>query len=288
MEVHIVCNADFSERSARRTAILNGFRERQLDVGVGIIPLKIPRLRKGVFFPNFLKRWQRATNIVNNSVIEAIINSISTNKISDLLEAFDIPGIAKSQASQVCQSITYEISLFHNRPIAGDWIYLWTDVAYTSVRRDGEVVNVGIFSAMGVNSTGQRQSLGFQIFPAETEENWTIFLQWLVNRGLRGVELVITDGHSSIKPAISKVLNTKYQRCSAHFMCNAYTHVDSKNLDKMIAELSFAFAQGDPTSVEKQFYSMIDRWYFEYPNFSEYLRSAMPNLISYLEFPQVN
>jgi transposase-like protein len=292
-EACIVCGADRNEKSSSRIAKFNGYRKRKLNILIGIMTLKIPRLLCKLndqwhcypFFPSWLERWQRTTGNIKNLVIEAIVSGISTNKVNDLLEALEIPGISKSHASRIYKTISDTVNQFVNRTINGYWPYIWIDVTYVKVCQDGETVRVGIFLAIGVNTNGQQHLLGMQVLPAETEQNWTIFLQGLVDRGLQGVKLVIADCHSSIKPAISTVLKAKYQRCCVHFMRNAYTHIDKKNRDRMIAELSFVFAQGNPTAVIGQYLSMVNRWRFEFPQFSKYLRSAMLDLFQYLEFP---
>ena len=133
-------------------------------------------------------------------------------------------GISKSQVSRLCAEIDDKVKTFLDRPIEGDWPYLWIDATYVKVRQNGRIVSVAVIIAVGVNSDGRREVLGMDIGPSEAETFWTEFLRKLARRGLRGVKLVISDAHEGIKAAVGKVLNATWQRCRVHFMRNALAH----------------------------------------------------------------
>ena len=115
-------------------------------------------------------------------------------------------GISKSQVSLLCEEIDDKVKVFLERPIEGDWPYIWIDATYLKVRRDGRIVSVTAIIAVGVNSDGRREILGMEIGTSEAEPIWTEFLRKLTHRGLRGVKLVVSDAHEGIKAAITKVL----------------------------------------------------------------------------------
>ena len=133
-------------------------------------------------------------------------------------------GISKSQVSRLCEEIDGKVKAFLERPIEGDWPYLWIDATYLKVRRGGRIVSVAVIIAIGVNGDGRREVLGMEIGTSEAEPIWTEFLRKLTRRGLRGVKLVVSDAHEGIKAAVTKVLCATWQRCRVHFMRNVLAH----------------------------------------------------------------
>ena len=130
-------------------------------------------------------------------------------------------GISKSQVSRLCEEIDGKVKVFLDRPLEGDWPYLWIDATYLKVRQAGRIVSVAAIIAVGVNADGRREILGLDIGASEAETFWTAFLRKLARRGLRGVKLVISDGHEGIKAAVGKVLNASWQRCRVGLLKNA-------------------------------------------------------------------
>lgn len=149
---------------------------------------------------------------------EAYIQGISTRSVDDLVKAMGMSGISKSQVSRLCEEIDVKVKAFLDRPIEGEWPYIWIDATYLKVRRGGRIVSVAAIIAVGVNADGRREVLGLEIGTSEAEPIWTEFLRKLTRRGLRGVKLVISDAHEGIKAAVSKVLNATWQRCRVHFV----------------------------------------------------------------------
>ena len=136
---------------------------------------------------------------------EAYIQGVLTRSVDDLVKAMGMSGISKSQVSRLCEEIDDKVKAFLNRPIEGEWPYLWIDVAYLKVRRGGRIVSVAVIIAVGVNTDGRREVLGMEIETSEAEAIWTEFLRKLTRRGLRCVKLAVSDAHEGIKAAVSKV-----------------------------------------------------------------------------------
>ena len=176
---------------------------------------------------------------------EAYIQGISTRSVDDLVKAMGMSGISKSQVSRLCEEIDGKVKAFLDRPIEGDWPYLWIDATYVKVRQNGRIVSVAVIVAVGVNSDGRREVLGMDIGPSEAETFWTAFLRKLARRGLRGVKLVVSDAHEGIKAAVAKVLNATWQRCRVHFMRNALAHAGKSGRRVVSAFIATAFAQDD-------------------------------------------
>ncbi len=220
MDTESLCAA-YAERSPDRANSRNGYRERLWETRAGSVDLKIPKLRKGSYFPGFLEPRRTAEKALTAVVQEAYIQGVSTRSVDELVKAMGMSGISKSQVSRLCEEIDERVHAFLGRPIEGDWPYLWIDATYVKVREAGRIVSVAVIIAVAVNTDGVREVLGMAIGPSEAEPFWTAFLRSLTRRGLRGVKLVISDAHEGLKAAASKVLKATWQRCKVHFLRNA-------------------------------------------------------------------
>ena len=198
LEVGALTGAAHGEKSPVRLAKRNGYRERDWETRAGTVELRIPKLRKGSYFPGFLEPRRMAEKALTAVIQEAYVQGISTRSVDNLVKAMGMSGISKSQVSRLCEEIDGKVKAFLERPIEGDWPYLWIDATYLKVRRGGRVVSVAVIIATGVNGDGRREVLGMEIGTSEAEPIWTAFLRKLTRRGLRGVKLVVSDAHEGI------------------------------------------------------------------------------------------
>ena len=157
-----------------------------------------------------------------------------------------LEGVSKSQVSRLCGEIDERVQTFLNRPIEGEWPYIWLDATYVKARRDHHIVSVAVIVAVGVNTDGRREVLGMTVGHSEAETFWIEFLRTLARRGLRGVKLVVSDAHEGLKAAIAKVLNATWQRCRVHFMRNALAYAGKTQRRIVSAWIGTAFAQDTP------------------------------------------
>ncbi|CAO3356229.1 Mobile element protein [Azospirillum palustre] len=213
LEVQGLTGGAHGERSAERPVQRNGYRERDWETRAGTVELRIPKLRKGSYFPGFLEPRPMAEKALTAVIQEAYIHGISTRSVDDLVKALGMSGISKSQVSRLCEEIDERMKTFLERPIEGDWPYLWIDATYVQVRQNGRIVSVAVTIAVAVNTDGRREVLGMDIGASEAETCWVEFLRKLKCRGLAGVKLVISDAHEGIKAAVSKVFRATWQRC---------------------------------------------------------------------------
>ena len=285
MEVSGLTGASLGERSPDRLVQRNGYRDRIWETRAGAVELRIPKLRKGSYFPGFLEPRRLAEKALTAVIQEAYIQGISTRSVDDLVKALGMSGISKSQVSRLCEEIDERVRTFLDRPIEGDWPYLWIDATYVKVRQNGRIVSVAVIVAVGVNSDGRREVLGMDIGPSEAETFWTDFLRKLRRRGLRGVKLVISDAHEGIKAAVSKVLCASWQRCRVHFMRNALAHAGKSGRRVVSAFIATAFAQDDAGAAKTQWRKVADQLRPKLPKLAVLMDEAEQDVLAYMTFP---
>lgn len=285
MEVGALTGAGYGEKSAERLVQRNGYRERDWETRAGTVELRIPKLRKGSYFPFFLEPRRMAEKALTAVIQEAYIQGISTRSVDDLVKAMGMSGISKSQVSRLCEEIDDRVKAFLDRPIEGDWPYLWVDATYVKVRSAGRVVSVAVIVAVGVNADGRREVLGMDIGPSEAETFWTGFLRKLARRGLRGVKLVVSDAHEGIKAAVAKVLTASWQRCRVHFMRNALAHAGRSGRRVVSAFVATAFAQNDAEAASRQWRLVADQLRPKLPKLAALMDEAEPDVLAYMSFP---
>jgi putative transposase len=286
LEVGSLTGAAHGEPSPERLVQRNGYRDRDWQTRAGTVELRIPKLRKGSYFPGFLEPRRLAEKAIAAVVQEAYVQGVSTRSVDDLVRAMGMDGISKSQVSRLCEEIDEKVKPFLGRPIEGDWPYVWLDATYVKVRQTGRIVSVAVVIAIGVNSDGRREVLGLDICRSEAETFWSEFLRKLARRGLRGVKLVISDAHEGLKKAAVKVLGASWQRCRVHFMRNALAHANRQGRRVVSAFIATAFAQGSADAAGKQWRQVADQLRAKLPKLAALLDEAEVDVLAFLNFPK--
>lgn len=286
MEVGAVTGAAYHEKSGERMVQRNGYRDRDWETRAGTVELRIPKLRKGSYFPSFLEPRRMAEKALTAVIQEAYVQGISTRSIDDLVKAMGMSGISKSQVSRLCEEIDERVKAFLDRPIEGEWPYIWIDATYLKVRRGARTVSVAVIIAVGVNSDGRREVLGMEVGTSEAEPIWAEFLRNLTRRGLRGVKLVVSDAHIGIKGAVSKVLNATWQRCRVHFMRNVCAHAGKSGRRVVSAFIGTAFAQETPEAASAQWRNVADQLRPKMPKLATIMDEAEHDVLAYMTFPK--
>jgi putative transposase len=284
-DVEGVIGAGRHERSAERLNWRNGYRDRTLDTRLGPLQLRIPKLRQGSYFPPFLEPRKTSEKALIAVIQEAWIAGVSTRKVDDLVQAMGLTGISKSQVSKLCKDIDERVGAFLERPIEGEWPYLWLDATYLRQREGGRVVSVAAIIAVAANTDGKREIVGLHIGPSEAEPFWSGFLKSLVRRGLKGVKLVISDAHEGLKQAIARVMGATWQRCRVHWVRNALAHVPKGQHTVVAAAIRQAFLQPDREAASQTWRHVADQLRPRWPKLSALMDASEHDVLAYMTFP---
>jgi transposase-like protein len=273
-------------REPGRLVHRNGYRERAWETRVGRIDLEIPKLRKGSYLPSFLDPRRTAEKALTAVIQEAYVQGISTRSVDDLVKAMGASGVTKSQVSRLVEEIDGRVNAFLERPIEGEWPYVWIDATYIKAREGGRIVSTATIIAVGVNTDGRREVLGVATGPSEAETFWTNFLRSLADRGLRGVKLVIADDHKGLRAAASRVFHASQQRCKVHWMRNALAHVTAQQRPAVAAMIKTIFVQDDAKAVRAQWKVVQDALRERAPKLADMMQDVREDVLAYTAFPK--
>ena len=284
-EVSHRIGASRHERNAERQNYRNGYRERPLHTRLGTLELQVPKLRQGSYFPSFLEPRRLTERALTAVIQEAWIGGMSTRKVDELVQALGMTGISKSQVSALCQDIDERVESFLERPLEGEWPYLWLDATYLKVRKGGRVVSVAAIIASGVNRDGRREILGLGLGDSEAQVFWVDFLRRLRQRGLSGVQLVISDAHEGLKAAIVQVFTASWQRCRVHFLRNLLACVLKTRQSLVGTLVRQVFVQPDANSAQTAWRQVADQLRSHFPKAAELMDPAEADVLAHLQFP---
>ncbi|BAJ83019.1 putative transposase (plasmid) [Acidiphilium multivorum AIU301] len=201
------------------------------------------------------------------------------------MQAMGLTGISKSTVSKLCKDIDERVNAFLDRPLAGEWPYLWLDATYLKQREGGRIVSVAAIIAVAVNTDGRREIVGLHIGPSEAETFWSTFLKSLVRRGLREVKLVISDAHEGLKAAIRRVMGASWQRCRVHWMRNALSYVPKGQQSMVSAALRQAFIQPDRVSASQTLRHVADQLRGKWPKLGAFIDDSETDVLAHMDFP---
>ena len=284
-DVEGLIGAGRHERSPERLNYRNGYRDRALDTRLGTLQLRVPKLRQGSYFPPFLEPRKVSEKALVAVIQEAWIGGVSTRRVDELVQAMGMAGIGKSTVSKLCKDIDERVSAFLERPLEGEWPYLWLDATYLKVREGGRIVSVAAIIAVAVDTEGRREIVGLHLGPSEAETFWSTFLKRLLKRGLRGVKLVISDAHEGLKAAIRRVLGATWQRCRVHWMRGALAYVPKGQQTMVAAALRQAFLQADQAGAHQVWRQVADQLRPRWPKLSALMDESEHDVLAYLGFP---
>ena len=275
----------------RRLTSRNGYRDRRWDTRVGTIDLAIPRVRDGNYFPSLLEPRRRAERALLAVVQEAYVLGVSTRRVDDLVQSLGITGISKSEVSRICAALDAEVETFRRRPLTDvAYPYVYFDATYLKVREQGRVVSMAALVATGVAMSGERRILGIELAAGNDEGSaWPRFVRSLVERGLHGVRLVISDDHPGLVKAVrEQLLGSGWQRCRVHFTRNAQELVPRSERSMVASAIRSVFEQPDARSARDQLDRVIDGIPAGYAKVASLLADAEPDLLAHFGFPETH
>src|SRR3954469_19463020 len=262
----------------------SGYRARTWATRAGEIELAIPKLRRGSYFPSFLEPRKRSEQALVSVVQEAYVAGVSTRKVDQVVESLGLR-ISKSEVSRICQGLDEQVDAFRHRPLEGRYPYLWLDAKVEKVRDGGRVVRKALVLAYAVHESGYREVIGLDVGEAETEVFWRSFLHGLVERGLVGVQLVVSDAHAGLKRAIGRVLGCPWQRCSVHFLREALGHARREQQPMLAALIRPIFTADSGEQARELVGAALERLSKPLPKIAELLQEAEDDLLSFYAFP---
>ena len=258
IEVKQQIGADRYERTEERTTYRNGYRDRDWQTRVGEIPLRIPKLREGSYFPSLLEPRRQAEQALLAVIQQAYIQGVSTRRVDELVKALGLTGIDKSAVSRISQQLDEVVRHFRERKLEGTYPYVWLDAPYLKVRQNHRIVSQAVVIAIGVKETGEREILGLDIGASEEHAFWLAFLRSLMDRGLQGVQLVISDAQTGLKSAIGAVFQgASWQRCRVHCLRNLLAHVSQGDKAMVAAAVRTIFAQPNRPAAGQQVQEVV-------------------------------
>jgi len=279
------------ERSESRTNERNGARARLLATQAGDIELRIPKLRKGSFFPVILEPRRRIDQALYAVVMEAY-NGVSTRSVDDLVAALGIDsGISKSEVSRICAGLDEVVTAFRNRRLDHiEFPYVYLDATYLHVRNAAsQVVSMAVVVASGVRADGDREIVGLDVGDSEDEVFWRGFLTTLKKRGLGGVKLVVSDQHAGLVVALRRSFQgAAHQRCRVHFARNLLAHVPKSHADMAAAVFRTVFAQPDATTVAATWDEVRDQLAGRFPKIGPLMDDAKTEVLAFAAFPRAH
>jgi len=284
-EVSAEIGAEPYERAAERTTQRNGYRERRWDTRLGTLNLQVPKVREGGYIPSFIEHRRRSEQAMVSVIQEAVVQGVSTRKIEAVLKQFGIAGVSAGQVSQLCAGLDEKVHQFRERPL-GEIRYVWVDALYEKVRMDERVESMAVVVATGVNVQGGREVLGFDVIPTESEEGWSLFFKSLKERGLCGVQLVISDAHTGLKAAVRKMFKAEWQRCKVHFYRNVLVHVSKRSQADVSEAMKAVFVQRDDSSAKAKAADLVKQFQSRFPKAMEVFEAGIDDVLSYLHYPQ--
>lgn len=225
------------ERSDSRDGYANGFKPRSLKTRVGKLELSVPQVRGASepFYPSVLERGQRNERALLLSLTEMYVQGVSTRKVSKIVERMCGFEVSSEQVSRACAEMDTALDKWRKRPI-GCVKALIFDAFYENVRVDGAVVSCAVLVAIGILENGCRSVLGVSVSLSEAEVHWRQFIQGLKERGMHGVEFIVSDDHSGLKAALRSTLSgVAWQRCQFHLQQNAQSYVTKKDMKSDVA-----------------------------------------------------
>jgi transposase-like protein len=285
VEMDATVGAGSSQRSEGRIGYRSGYYMRNLTTRVGVIELRVPRDRDGLFSTELFERYQRSEKALVVALAEMYIQGVSTRKVAHITEELLGAEISASTVSACSKRLDEALGEFAHRTLDQEYPYILLDARYEKIREGGVVRSQAFMVALGIDNSGHRAVLAAECAPRESEETWTQFLEGLVKRGLHGVKLTISDDHPGLRKSIPKIMGGLWQRCYVHFLRNAISHAPKTCDPQCIDELKRIYNEPSLTTARAALNQWIAAWQNSVPSLVQFVEDSIDETLTYFAFP---
>ena len=275
------------ERTASRSGYRAGYYSRSLVTRIGKLELSVPRDRNGEFSTALFERYQRSEKALVAALAEMYVQGVSTRKVKAITEELCGHTFSASTISQINKGLDESLARFANRRLQEEYPYLILDARYEKVREDAVIQSQAVLVAIGINWEGQRQVLAVELANRESRSTCKDFLVRLKERGLAGVEFVVSDDHAGLKRAIGEVLpEAAWQRCYVHFLRNALDYLPRRADDDCLQELRWLYDRRDSQEAQRDLAAWIARWAGKYPRLVDWVEANIGETLTFYRLPR--
>lgn len=277
------------ERTEARNGYRAGYYGRNLVTRIGKLELRVPRDRSGEFSTALFERYARSEKALVAALAEMYVQGVSTRKVKAITEELCGHSFSASAISSINKGLDQSLARFANRHLDEPYPYLILDARYEKVRDAGVIAHRAVLIAIGINWEGQRQVLAVELANRESEGSWKSFLIRLKERGLSGVEFVVSDDHAGLRKAILEVLTeAAWQRCYVHFLRNALDYLPRKADDDCLQELRWIYDRRDIQEAQRDLAAWITKWAGKYPKLVDWVESNIGQTLTFYRLPRAH
>lgn len=275
------------ERSAERHDYANGYKDKTVATRVGELTVSIPQVRSGEFHPSALEKGVRSERALKLALAEMYVQGVSTRKVAAITETLCGTSVSSAQVSRAAAELDAVLSPWRTRPL-GAFPYVYLDARYESVRQAGKVEKAAVLIAVGVDEAGVRQVLGVSVALSEHEVHWRTFLKGLVERGLCGVRLVVSDAHEGLKAARQAVFGgVPWQRCGFHLQQNAQAYVTrTERKAEVASDLRSILTAPNRDEAEALLKRTVEKYSKTMPKLADWIETNLPEGLTVFAFPE--
>ena len=285
-EMEEALGAAKGERTAERRGYRSGYYGRMLVTRVGKLELRVPQDRQGRFSTQLFERYQRSEKALVSALSEMYVQGVSTRKVKAITEELCGHSFSASTVSEMNRKLDEELGKFAQRDLEEEYPYLILDARYEKVREDGVIRSQAVLIAIGINWEGRRCVLGVEVANRESETTWQEFLIGLKERGLYGVEFVVSDNHAGLKKAIAQILpEAVWQRCYVHFLRNTLDYLPRKGDDDCLKELRWMYDRRDLEEARRDLGAWLEKWQDKYPKLCDWVEGNIEQTFSFYRLP---
>jgi putative transposase len=287
LEMTSALGAAKGERSESRSGYRAGYYSRALVTRVGKLELRVPQDREGRFSTRLFARYQRSEKALVGALAEMYVQGVSTRKVKAITEELCGHSFSASAISEINKRMDEGLARFAARRLEEPFAYLIVDARYEKVRDDGVIASQAVLIALGIDWEGRRQVLAVEMAARESRSSWKDFLLGLKQRGLQGVEFVVSDDHAGLKKAIIEVLpDAAWQRCYVHFLRNALDYMPRKRDDDCLQELRWMYDRRDITEARRDLAAWLGRWQKKYPKLCDWVEDSIEETFTFYKLPR--